>query len=187
MVRAHPPIIRIERENHTMSELTTSQKETLARFSSGADRLEMAVEGLSEKELDTSVEPGGWTIRQIVHHVADDGDAWSMPYKKALATPGAPIRFEGFPGNEAWVDALAYDKRPVQTSLALLKTHRQLIRELAEYFPAAWERSVAIVDSQGQEVMRVSAEQIMRMLSEHLAEHLKTIEEIKQQPVFSRF
>lgn len=163
-----------------MTLLTSSQKETLALFGSGADSLERAVADLPENELDASCEPGGWTIRQIVHHVADDGDAWSMPFKKALATPGAPIRFEGFPGNEPWADALAFDKRLVETAIKLLKTHRQLMHELAEYFPDAWERCVAIVDGQGQEVMQVSVEQIMRMLSEHLAEHLKTIDAIKQ-------
>ena len=85
-----------------MSALTATQAETLALFTSGADDLEQAIQGLSETELDYAGTPDGWTIRQIVHHIADDGDAWSMNFKKALATPGAPIRFEGFPGNDAW-------------------------------------------------------------------------------------
>lgn len=163
-----------------MPELTTAQTETLALFASGTNQLEMIILGLSEKELDYSCAPGEWTIRQIVHHVADDGDAWSMPFKKALATPGVPIRFEGFPGNDAWAEALAFDKRPIQTAVTLIKSHRQLISELAEYFPDAWERHVAIVDSQGQEVMKVSAGQIIRMISEHLNEHVAEIEAIKR-------
>ena len=89
-----------------MSGLTASQSETLSLFASGADNLELAIRDLSETELDFSGTTGGWTIRQIVHHIADDGDAWSMNFKKALATPGAPIRFEGFPGNDAWAEAL---------------------------------------------------------------------------------
>jgi hypothetical protein len=164
-----------------MPELTASQEEALALFTSGADRLEMAVAGLSEKELDCSVAAGEWSIRQIVHHVAEDGDAWSMAFKKTIATPGAPIRFEGFPGNDAWADALAFDKRPVQTALALLKSHRQVIAELAVLFPDAWEQYVTIVDPQGQEVQNVSGGQIIRMLGEHLAEHVATIEAIKKQ------
>jgi len=164
-----------------MSELTAAQKETLSLFTSGADKLMTLVAGLSEKELDYSVAPGEWTIRQIMHHVSEDGDAWSMNFKKAIATPGVPIRFEGFPGNEAWADALAFDKRPVQNALALLKSHRQIIAELAELFSDAWEQCVAIVDSQGKEVQRISAGRIISMLTEHLAEHIETIEAIKQQ------
>jgi hypothetical protein len=164
-----------------MSELTASQKEALALFLSGADRLETTVRSLSEQELDLSSAPGECTIRRIVHHLADDGDVWSMPFKKALATPGAPIRFEGFPGNDAWTEALAFDKRPIQTAMTLIKTHRQLVAELAEYFSEAWEQYVIIVDPQGKELQKVSAEQIIRMTSEHLAEHVAAIEAIRRQ------
>ena len=164
-----------------MSALTATQAETLSLFTSGADTLEWALQGLSETELDYSDSPDGWTIRQIVHHIADDGDAWSMNFKKALATPGAPIRFEGFRGNDAWADALAFDRRPIQSSVALIRAHRQHIGEVAAYFPDGWERCVVFVDSQGQAVQSVSAGQILRMIGENLAEHVAAIAEIKRQ------
>ena len=164
-----------------MSALTATQAETLSLFTSGADALERAIQGLSEKELDYAGSPNGWTIRQVVHHIADDGDAWSMNFKKALATPGAPIRFEGFPGNDAWADALAFSKRPVQTAMVLIKAHRQHIGALAEDFPDAWERCVDIVDNQGQAVQSISVGQILHMLGEHLAEHVLAIKDIKRQ------
>ena len=40
---------------------------------------------------------------------------------------------------------------------------------------------MVIVDSQGQEIQGVSAEQIIRMISEHLLEHVTAIEAIKRQ------
>ena len=30
-----------------------------------------SIEGLSEEQLDCSYRPGGWTIKQVVHHIAD--------------------------------------------------------------------------------------------------------------------
>lgn len=33
--------------------------------------LKKAVEGLSEGEINTEYRPGGWNIRQVVHHLAD--------------------------------------------------------------------------------------------------------------------
>ena len=33
--------------------------------------LATAVAGLSDEQLDTPYRPGGWTVRQVVHHVAD--------------------------------------------------------------------------------------------------------------------
>lgn len=162
-----------------MTEFTGTQRETLALFRQGAERLENSVAGLSDEQLDQNEAPGEWTIRQIVHHVAEDGDAWSMNFKKAIAIPGAPVRFEGFPGNKAWADALAFDKRPLKSSLALIKAHRQVIAELAERFPDAWEQYVVIVDSDGKELQKVSAGQIVYMLGEHMEEHIAKIEEIK--------
>ena len=163
-----------------MKELTESQREALELFTAGAEKLEKAVAGLTDEETDYNEAPGEWTIQQIVHHVAEDGDAWSLNFKKAIATPGVPVRFEGFPGNEAWADALAYDKRPLKSSLILTKSHRQVMAELAERFADSWEQYVIIVDTDGKELHKVSAGQIIQMLSEHMEEHIAKIEEIKK-------
>ena len=158
-----------------------SKEEILALFLSGAERLETALAGLSAVDLDLTDKPGEWTIRQMVHHVADDGDAWSMPLKKAIATSGALIRFEGFPGNDAWATAMAFDKRDITHSLALIKAHRQVMAELAGYFIDAWDsRYIVIVDGQGQEVQKVTVGQIVNMVTEHLFEHVEAIEDIKR-------
>jgi uncharacterized damage-inducible protein DinB len=158
-----------------------SREKIIARFLSGADRLAAAVSGLSDASLDLAAAPGEWTIRQIVHHVADDGDAWSMALKKAFATPGAPVRFEGFPGNDAWAKAAAFDRRGIQTPLALIKAHRQAMAELGHDFINGWDdRFVVILDGQGNETARLTAEQIFTMLAEHLLEHVKVIEGIKR-------
>ncbi len=160
---------------------TQSREEALARFLAGAERLQTALEGLTEANLDLSNAPGEWTIRQMVHHVADDGDAWSMPLKKAIVTPGAPIRFEGFPGNDAWAAAMAFDKRGIAASLGLIEAHRQVMAELARYFIDGWDsRCVVIVDEHGKEVQAVTLGQIIGMVGEHLMEHVAAIEGVKK-------
>ena len=160
---------------------TQSREEALALFLSGAERLEAAVEGLTEASLDLSNAPGEWTIRQMVHHVADDGDAWSMPLKKAIAISGAPIRFEGFPGNDAWAEAMAFDRRGIQASLGLIKAHRQVMAELVRYFIDGWDsRYVVIVDEHGNAVQEVTLGQVISMVAEHLADHVTVIEAIKK-------
>ena len=150
-------------------------------FVSGVERLETAIAGLSAANLDLADKPGEWTIRQMVHHVAEDGDAWSMPLKKAIAISGAPIRFEGFPGNDVWATAMAYDKRDIANSVALLKAHQYVMVELARHFIKTWDsRYIVIVDEQGKEVQKVTVGQIIHMVTEHLLEHVVAIEGIKQ-------
>jgi hypothetical protein len=162
------------------AQLLPAQQQTLMVFLSTTRRLEEEVSGLSDEDLDHSLEPGSWSIRQIVHHVADDGDVWCMIFKKALATPGAPIRFEGFPGNESWAKALSFNNRSITAAIHLLRAHGEMMTELATTFPDSWNQCVKIVDESGNEVQELSAGQILDMLGEHLHEHLLTIQMIKK-------
>ena len=53
-------------------------------------RLRAAVAGLSDAQLDTPYRPGGWTVRQVVHHVADSHMQAYARVKLAL-TADAPV------------------------------------------------------------------------------------------------
>jgi len=160
---------------------TQPTEEIIQRFSDGMERLAKAVEGLSEDNLNLSMAPGEWSVRQIVHHLADDGDVWSMVMKKAIATPGVPVRFEGFPGNDAWANTLAFDQRGVQVALTQIKAHREAMSGLARHFISDLDnRYVVIVDQQDRELQKVTAGQVIAMLTEHMDEHLATIESIKR-------
>ncbi len=137
-----------------MTRQTPLDEEILSRFLSSAAKLQAQVENRPEAELDLSREVGGWTIRQIVHHVADDCDVWSMCIKKAIATPGVLVRFEGFPGNEAWADALDFDKRAIDTAIQLINAHRHYLTQLLRHFSHAWDRSVRLANAEGQVLRR---------------------------------
>jgi uncharacterized damage-inducible protein DinB len=153
-------------------------EEILPRFLSSAEKLQALVENLSEAELNLSGEAGGWTVRQIIHHVADDGDVWSMCIKKAIATPGALVRFEGFPGNEAWADTLDFHRREVAPALDLIRAHRRYLAQLLKHFPDTWDRSVRLANAEGKIIREMSVREMVEMLAEHMLEHVKQIEAI---------
>jgi hypothetical protein len=48
------------------------------------DRIEMAVQGLDKNQLDTPYRPGGWTLNQVVHHLADSHMNGYLRTKMAL-------------------------------------------------------------------------------------------------------
>ena len=164
-----------------MSELTVSQKDTLTLFTAGAERLEAVIQDLTEEALDSACAPGEWTIRQIVHHLADDCDVWSMCIKKAVATPGVLVRFEGFPGNEPWADGLAFECRGVEPSMMLIKAHRRYIAHLATHLSDAWDRSFKLGNAQGEVVREFNVREIIEMLTDHMSEHVAVIEAITGQ------
>jgi hypothetical protein len=51
-----------------------------------------AVEGLSEEQIDTPYRPGGWTVRQTVHHIADSHINSLCRFKLALTEENPTIR-----------------------------------------------------------------------------------------------
>jgi hypothetical protein len=164
-----------------MTELSLQRKAILEQFLSSAGQFVAAVRSVPEAALDCSAGPGEWSIREIVHHVADDADAWSFAFKKALSNPGAPLRFEGFPGNERWFAALAFDRRPVRADLALIEAHRQVMAEVAAWASIGWDEAyIEVFDDQGHSMGKWSAGQIMEMLTGHMMEHLRTVEAFQE-------
>ncbi len=55
-------------------------------------RLHAAVAGLTEEQLDTPYRPGGWTVRQVVHHVPDSHMNAFVRMKLALTEDVPPIK-----------------------------------------------------------------------------------------------
>src|SRR5919109_4450802 len=80
-------------------------------------KLRSLVSGLSEAELDTPYRPGGWTIRQVVHHVADSHMNAYVRMKLA-ATEESPMvkTYE----EKLWAELPEAKRAPVDISLALI-------------------------------------------------------------------
>lgn len=79
--------------------------------------LREAVRGLSDVQVDTPYRPGGWTVRQVVHHVADSHMNGFIRVKLALTESDPLIRAydqDGFA-------RLADSRLPVEVSLALVE------------------------------------------------------------------
>jgi uncharacterized damage-inducible protein DinB len=89
----------------------------LSELAEAPNNLRAAVTGLSEVQLDTPYRPGGWTVRQVVHHLADAQMNWYLRSKLAL-TEDAPRVSPWDEGRWAALhDSLT---QPLEPSLALL-------------------------------------------------------------------
>jgi uncharacterized damage-inducible protein DinB len=89
----------------------------IAQISEVPARMRTAIAGLDEAQLDTPYREGGWTVRQVVHHVPDSHLNSYTRFKLALTEEEPTIR----PYDEAKWAALS-DSRdtPVETSLTML-------------------------------------------------------------------
>ncbi len=79
-------------------------------------RLREAVRGLSGDHLDTPYREGGWTVRQVVHHVADSHANAYIRFKLALTEDWPTIK----PYNEAAWAKLADSQLPIESSLVFI-------------------------------------------------------------------
>ncbi|HEV2734988.1 MAG TPA: bacillithiol transferase BstA [Longimicrobiaceae bacterium] len=100
--------------------------------------LRAAVEGLSPEQLDTPYRPGGWTVRQVVHHLPDSHMTAYTRIKLALTDDGPAIT----PYDEdGWARLEDTRATPVEVSLALLDAlHHRWVVLLRSLEPAQWER-----------------------------------------------
>jgi uncharacterized damage-inducible protein DinB len=72
---------------------------------------------MSEKQLDTAYRPGGWTIKQVIHHVADSHMNAFSRFKLALTEDNPTIK----PYDEsAWAN-LADASLAIDSSMAIIK------------------------------------------------------------------
>ena len=79
--------------------------------------LRAAVSGLSDPQLDTPYRPGGWTVRQVVHHLPDSHLNAYVRFKLALTEPEPTIK----PYDEiAWAALPDTQQTPPEISLTLL-------------------------------------------------------------------
>ena len=81
-------------------------------------QLRLAVAGLSDQQLDTPYRPDGWTVRQVVHHIADSHLNAYVRFKLALTEDTPTIK----PYDEAaWAELEDTAIVPLSVSLDLLE------------------------------------------------------------------
>jgi len=160
---------------------TEDREAVLARYMEGPALLERALAGLSDAVLDAPPPQGGWTIRQIVHHVVDGDDLWKVGIKAALGETPGEFTFSWYwvQPQDVWAERWAYAHRSLDVSLDLLKATRAHVRQLLEAVPDAWSRSVTLRKSDG-ETVRLSVGKVVEINADHVVHHLERITAIRK-------
>ena len=100
-----------------------TRRACITAIASAPAALRAAVQGLTDRQLDTPYRPGGWTVRQVVHHVPDSHLNAYIRFKLTLTEDSPTIK----PYDEAaWAQLSDSRETPIETSLALLESlHRR--------------------------------------------------------------
>ncbi len=102
--------------------------------------LHEAVEGLNDAQLDTAYRPNGWTLRQVVHHLADSHLNAYIRFKWALTEDFPQIKAYD---QEEWANLTDAHNAPIQESLKLLDgLHSRWCRLMRSMDDTDWQRRV---------------------------------------------
>ena len=120
--------------------LTPEQKQQcLTDIEQTPARLRAALGGLSDQQLDTPYRDGGWTLRQLAHHVPDSHMNAYIRFKLALTEEDPTIKPYA---EDRWAELADTKLTPVEVSLTLLDSlHDRWLRLLRSLGPGDWQRT----------------------------------------------
>ncbi len=112
------------------------------------EKLAAAIEGLTAEQLATPYRDGGWTVTQVVHHVADSHMNAFIRFRLGLTEDNPTIK----PYMEKeWALLPDVATVPVGASIALLRPlHERLLATVSNLTEQQWERTLVHPESQMQ-------------------------------------
>jgi uncharacterized damage-inducible protein DinB len=129
-VDARYPVGRFEWHG-SMTE--AARQELIGQIAEAPARLRAAVEGLNDEQLATPYRPGGWTVRQVVHHLPDSHLNAYVRFKLALTEDKPTVKTYD---QDRWAQLPDSEGVPVETSLRLLTSLHErwvhLLRSMSE-------------------------------------------------------
>lgn len=123
-----------------ITKLTADQRRAgIDAIAEAPGRLSSAVTGLTPAQLDTPYRPGGWTVRQLVHHIPDSHLNSYVRFKLALTEDEPTVKSY----DEArWAELADAKTTPIAPSLVLLDNlHTRWVLLLRSFTSAEWART----------------------------------------------
>ena len=102
--------------------------------------LELAIQNLDEARLQTPYREGGWTVQQLVHHIADSHINAYMRFKLGLTENNPFIKpYE----EKEWANLDDVNTVPINVSITMLHAlHRRWVATLKALSDEQWQRTV---------------------------------------------
>jgi hypothetical protein len=147
--------------------MTPERARLLGRYRDGAAELRAALSDVTDEELDRPAADGGWTARQVAHHVAESEATAFVRLRRLVAEESPAI--VGY--DEELFARRNHYERPVASALAVVDAVRASSLELLEALTdEEWERSGSHSESGGYTI-----DDWLRIYASHPHEHAEQI------------
>jgi uncharacterized damage-inducible protein DinB len=136
-------------------------------------KLRAAVKGLSETQLDTPYRDGGWTVRQVVHHVPDSHLNSYVRFKLALTEDEPTIKPYA---EDRWAELADTKATPIEVSLTMLDSlHDRWMRLLRSLTAEDWKRTF-----RHPEMGPMTLEKTLALYAWHGRHHVAHVTELRK-------
>lgn len=138
--------------------------------------LELAIQSFDEYQLDTPYREGGWTVKQLVHHIADSHMNAYMRFKLALTEDNPTIKtYE----EKEWANLADVSSVPVNVSVTLLHAlHRRWLGAIENLTEEQFTNRHIYHPEQKKQI---SLWYLLGMYAWHSRHHLAHIIKLKEQ------
>ena len=151
--------------------MTSDRRALLERYREGAGEVEAALAGATDADLDRRPVDGGWSARQVAHHLADS-ETMAYTRLRRLIADDDPV-IQGY-DEPRWAERLHYE-RPIGEAVALVRAVRAESLALLEALaPAEWQRAGVHSESG-----RYSVDGWLRIYASHCHDHAAQIREAR--------
>ena len=153
--------------------LTSADREAfIAQIAELPGELRRAADGLNDDQLDTPYREGGWTPRQIIHHLADSHINSIVRFKLALTEDEPTVRPYD---QERWAETGDVIGVPVAPSLALIEgLHERWVRLLRSLDDDGWSTKL-----NHPEIGIIDVDFLLQMYAWHGHHHTTQIVELR--------
>ncbi len=147
-------------------------QDLLERFRRGGELLAMSTTGAAGAELDFIPEPGKWSVRQIVCHLADSEVVASMRFRQTIAEENPTIQWYD---EKAWAENLDYAKKKLSQAVETFRRARADNFELLKDLPEETFSRTANHSRDGS----VTLSGLLKNYAEHLENHVVQLRSVR--------
>ena len=161
--------------------MTAANDSLLERYLQLPERLEAAISGLSEEQLDLTLGTG-WSIREYVHHTVEGEQMWQLFLRAILGTNGIqfPIQWYFAIPQDEWAERWASAKRAVEPTLALFRGNvASLVEMLRQVPPESWEHYGSVTWPGDDKETCLTVRDIILIHLGHMDQHSADIQAIR--------
>ncbi len=147
--------------------------EVLERYRRGAEVVAVSVTGAAGAQLEFHPEPGSWSVKQILGHVADAELLAAVRFRRIIAEENPPLR--SYP-QELWAARLGYEQRKLSGLIDMFRKLRADNHSLLKRQPPESFARTGTHDQEG--VVTLLA--LVQSYNEHTEKHARQIQETRR-------